>query len=281
MAGKNPVMPLYYNDFRGSTQDWTDEEAGAYIRLLIYQWDKLSIPTDEKRRNKIADSAIKNWGLLSSKFPATTEGELKNERLEEIREQKKKHSEKQVANVAKRYKKFESYLPNNEIEIDEEETILDNYEPDPPKQTEPVFHKGADVLIVPELVGVWLASKKDYVFDAHSDAPAVRQIAEMIATKKGLEDYTSFKHVSIIKTSFLLIVNFVITHNHYKDYQLSQVAKYFNAITSAMQSAKDGTNTDQKKAQKESLVKNNIYAAAGARDILKGKYDTSNNSNSQ
>lgn len=83
--GKNPILPLYYNDLLGSTQDWTDEEFGAYMRLLIYQWDKGFIPNEMKRLLKIADSAEKNWPVLCQKFTPGEQGFLKNSVMEKIR----------------------------------------------------------------------------------------------------------------------------------------------------------------------------------------------------
>ena len=37
---KLPYFPLYVNDFIGDTQDLTNEEIGAYIRILMYSWGK-------------------------------------------------------------------------------------------------------------------------------------------------------------------------------------------------------------------------------------------------
>lgn len=99
---KNPVFPLYYNDILGSCLTWDDDEFGAYIRLLIYQWDKKELPKDYQRLTKIATSLDKNWSLIKSKFEETETG-LQNKVLEEIREKKRKHSENQTINVNKRY----------------------------------------------------------------------------------------------------------------------------------------------------------------------------------
>ena len=37
---KLPYFPLYVNDFIGDTQDLTNEEIGAYLRILMYSWGK-------------------------------------------------------------------------------------------------------------------------------------------------------------------------------------------------------------------------------------------------
>lgn len=99
---KNPVFPLYYNDLDRSTRDWTDEEYGAYVRLLVHQWDKGHLPKDYQRLTRIATSLDTNWGMLKDKFPENGIG-LKNVVLEQIRHKLLKHKEKQKNNVEKRY----------------------------------------------------------------------------------------------------------------------------------------------------------------------------------
>lgn len=98
---KNPILPIYYNDLNGSTRTWTDEEFGAYVRLLIEQWDKGCIPTEMKRILKIADSAEKNWPVLCQKFTPGEDGFLRNSVMEEIRKEREKFSNHQSENGSK------------------------------------------------------------------------------------------------------------------------------------------------------------------------------------
>lgn len=115
---KDPVFPLYYNDIDRSTKTWTDEEFGAYMRLLMEQWDKGYLPNDYQRLTRIATSLDRNWSLLKDKFPAS-DGVLKNPVLEAHREKRAKHKEKQRENINKRYQKSTKNLPlekENEIE---------------------------------------------------------------------------------------------------------------------------------------------------------------------
>lgn len=126
---KNPVFPLYYNDFLGSTITWTDEEVGAYIRLLIYQWDSKELPKDYQRLTRIATSMDANWTTIKNKFTETETGYI-NTNLEVIRTKQLIFKEKQKNNVLKRYqnstKPSTKNLPleiENEIEIENEEVI--------------------------------------------------------------------------------------------------------------------------------------------------------------
>lgn len=95
---KNPVLPLYYNDISGSTQDWTDEEFGAYMRLLIYQWDKGFIPLEMQRLKRIAESVEKNWPVLCQKFTPGQDGLLQNSVMEKIRIEREKFLRHQTDN---------------------------------------------------------------------------------------------------------------------------------------------------------------------------------------
>lgn len=106
---KNPILPLYYNDINSSTEHWSDEEFGAYMRLLIHQWDKGSIPEDATRLKRIAATAKKHWKLLKEKFIKGEDGLLRNARMEEIRINREKFISKQKENVRKRHTKP---LPN-------------------------------------------------------------------------------------------------------------------------------------------------------------------------
>lgn len=108
---KNPILPLYYNDLLGSTKTWTDEEFGAYMRLLIEQWDKGGLPNDSQRLARLYTSHAANWELLKDKFPLV-DGLLKNPVMEEVRQKRARHSEKQALNAKQRAKQYAKPLPN-------------------------------------------------------------------------------------------------------------------------------------------------------------------------
>lgn len=280
---KNPVLPFYYNDILGSTNDWSDEEFGAYVRLLIYQWDKGFIPDEEKRRLKIADTSDVHWGLLSTKFREWEDGKLRNDRMEEIREEKRKHSEKQKENIKKRYQKSTKVLPNDYQSAYEESTkkipLEDEYEEEnidkdkggEGEKGEGKIDAGTKVLLVPELLQIWKQSCPDYVASIDIDFPALRSIAESLAIRMNITNYTDFEGVNDIKKAFQLIVKFIKSDNHFKNYQISQVDKYFNAITSKMKS-----EHEEKKAGK-SILQTNLSAAQNARNIVAEKYSKSTN----
>lgn len=79
-------FPFYYQRILTSCHGWKDDQFGAYIKLLIYQFDKGSIPNDMEIISLIAPSAKKNWKLLSTKFEILPDGSLQNDIMNGIRE---------------------------------------------------------------------------------------------------------------------------------------------------------------------------------------------------
>lgn len=116
----NPIFPLYYNDIDRSTRDWTDEEFGCYIRLLIHQWAQGEIPKDTRRLERIITSLANSWLTVGAKFIETETGYI-NERLEEIRADRLAFSRKQSENGKKKVK--------NDTEKPNESQVLAKIEP--------------------------------------------------------------------------------------------------------------------------------------------------------
>lgn len=112
------ILPLHFKNITQSTQDFSDEEFGAYVRLLIYQWDKGFIPSEMNRLNRIAESCERNWNVLSQKFEKQESGLLKNKRMERIRDEKADYQHKRSlagkASATKRQQNANKDLTNDE-----------------------------------------------------------------------------------------------------------------------------------------------------------------------
>lgn len=122
---KDPILPLYYNDLDRSTRDWTDEELGAYVRLLMHQWDKGSLPNDYQRLTRIATSLSTTWPTVKEKF-VEKNGGLINERMEEIRNKREVFKHRQREKVLKRYQTSTEHttkLPTEKLPIEIENEI--------------------------------------------------------------------------------------------------------------------------------------------------------------
>lgn len=100
MANTHFVLPLHYKNISQATADWSDEEFGCYVRLLIHQWDRGGVPVDLSRLKRISESIEKNQALVLAKFELV-DGKYSNLVMEEIRAEKISFSKKQSQNGAK------------------------------------------------------------------------------------------------------------------------------------------------------------------------------------
>lgn len=64
---------------------WTNEESGAYVRLLRYQWDNGGIPSDERKLAALLHTSLQRaraiWPTISGEFERCDDGLLRNPSL--------------------------------------------------------------------------------------------------------------------------------------------------------------------------------------------------------
>ena len=84
-----PWFPLYAADFMMDTATWTDEEVGAYFRLLCHQWINGSVPSQHERLALLVSAPMQRfadlWAQIGPKFREAGGGRLQNARLERER----------------------------------------------------------------------------------------------------------------------------------------------------------------------------------------------------
>jgi uncharacterized protein YdaU (DUF1376 family) len=99
---KSPAFQFYPADFIMGTSMMTAEEVGGYIRLLCHQWSAGLIPNKVKLLKQLTgvfdDESIET---ILTKFVEDEEGNLYNERLENIRKGYEDYVEKQKINGSK------------------------------------------------------------------------------------------------------------------------------------------------------------------------------------
>ena len=107
--GKLPAFPLYASDFDMDTATWENDELGAYLRLLLYEWVNGGLPNDTYKLAKIVRESqrkfIDKWKNLSHKFTLNGNGLLINQRMENIRQEKAYYIESQREKGIKSAKK--------------------------------------------------------------------------------------------------------------------------------------------------------------------------------
>jgi hypothetical protein len=79
--GKDPAFLFYVGDFNDGTQDFTNEEVGAYLRLLLFQFSQGHLPLERIQR-KLGYDFDRLWPVLSSKFLQDSNGNYYNARLQ-------------------------------------------------------------------------------------------------------------------------------------------------------------------------------------------------------
>lgn len=96
-----PHFPFWVKDFQAATQDWTDEEVGAYLRLLMHQWNRGEIPNDRPRLNRICDSLERTWPTVGEKFKGQRNTRMEQVRREAIEKHKNAVEKAKVAAAAR------------------------------------------------------------------------------------------------------------------------------------------------------------------------------------
>lgn len=87
-----PFMPLYVDDFIGGTMCFANDELGAYLMLLIYQWNNGAIENDNEAIERISRTKIDRLKKVLKKFQITDDG-LVNKRCDEIRRERERYIE--------------------------------------------------------------------------------------------------------------------------------------------------------------------------------------------
>lgn len=186
----NPIFPLYYNDIDRSTRDWTDEEFGCYMRLLMHQWAQGHIPKETQRLARIAPSVTQNWPLLKPKF-AETETGLQNLRLEEIREGRLSFLKKQADNgkrggrpsekTQNKPKTNPNTNPKKSLHIENENENENEFEFESEDEKKPA----GENFIVPQMCEVWYATFDHYAKDRRNDFAGMGKILQFMLKQSG------------------------------------------------------------------------------------------------
>ncbi|MBN1253966.1 MAG: DUF1376 domain-containing protein [Deltaproteobacteria bacterium] len=123
MANKPPAYQHYCADFEMDTAAWTNEEVGAYQRLLNHAWINRGIPSDIARIARIARESKeyfeqKLWPTISEKFEKGMNGKLTNPRQEIERQKQKEYREAQseAGKLGVKAKKEKGIYPFNQQE---------------------------------------------------------------------------------------------------------------------------------------------------------------------
>lgn len=233
MAKGDFYFPLYYKRILTSTIGWKDDEFGAYMRLLIYQFDNGSIPSDINELARIAPSVKKHWDkLLSKKFKEDGKGGLINDVMNDVYMDVQKKKEKNQENGKKGGRRKPNGNPTVSERLTEGVTQIEaipisNIKEQITKEIEtPVFNPE---LLVPQMHQLFKEQNPNGFFDPKEDFAPLREIAEKIKRWLNLEG-EFLQHARPILDNWRYILTHVKADKHLAKYSLSQVNKYFSSI---------------------------------------------------
>jgi uncharacterized protein YdaU (DUF1376 family) len=129
----------------------------------------------------------------------------------------------------------------------------------------------ADAAIVPRMFTIWKKHKPKYIFRRDDDFKALGTICRIILKEETLSLYDQSTNERVL-TIWETLVQFILTEPLYNSYQLSQIEKYFAAISSKYITAQENPIAYPSKGKNKSTIQNNIETANGARNKLANKY---------
>jgi uncharacterized protein YdaU (DUF1376 family) len=108
MAKPPAAMPLYVQDFLHGTAAMTNEEVGAYSRLLAHEWEHGSVPADDRTQlaallHESPPRALQLWSRLHRKFRRGDDGQWRNPRCDRERVVAVEFSRQQQDRARKRW----------------------------------------------------------------------------------------------------------------------------------------------------------------------------------
>lgn len=105
---KSPAFQFYVQDFLMGTLEFTAEQVGGYIRLLCHQWDKGGLPDDDKKLMQLSGMKAKALPEVKVKFMRNDDGQLRNVRMEKVRDEQQEYRQKQKERAEKRWNKTDA-----------------------------------------------------------------------------------------------------------------------------------------------------------------------------
>ncbi len=241
-------FPVYYQKLLTSTQGWKDEEFGAYVRLLICQYDKGAIPEDFKTLCRIAPTAKKNWSLLSQKFTNKNSLGLINPVMDQIRNKRIKKSETATGNGKlggrPKNQKVTETKPNG-FKIETNNNMVNGYS-NSSSSFEGLQGNFSPDSIIGLMQQEWMGKVKDYPFSATADLSALFEIGEFLSgplKMKWLPEtdvgYAAFK------TAWKELSDWIVQDNFYKSLSLTSIAKTSTLQTIWQKSKQQKNGTHQ------------------------------------
>lgn len=224
---KDPAFLFYYQDFLVGTDEFTNEQVGAYIRCLCIQAAKGGI--SQNHMIKICESSA-NHDVIKRKFLWCPEdGVYRNTRLFDEIDKRKKYCESRSKNKkGHKHKKNTSESHDKHMENENKDENEDSKEGG---MGEPFHPTG----LAGNMIQIFKESYPKYPEDADVDPPNCLQIAYKIARTRGWtnESVTNGKLTDVL-LEWRSIVTFSKSDPWYSTRSISDFNKEFQRLIQKM-----------------------------------------------
>ena len=111
---KDPAFLFYPNDYLGGTMGMTFEQKGAYVELLMTQFNRGHM-TSHMIGHVLGQNGGQIWDVIKCKFKTDDNGMFYNERLEIEQNKRKSFTESRLNNIKgiNQYSKEQKYNNKN------------------------------------------------------------------------------------------------------------------------------------------------------------------------
>jgi len=177
---KDPAFLFYPNDWMGGTMGWTFEEKGAYLELLLMQFNRGHMTT-HMIGHVLGQNGGQLWVTIQTKFEIDAEGKFFNKRLEEEQNKRKAFTDSRKNNIKgkNQYSKKEknkghmdghmtSHMENENENENENNTLISIDRDKNNKRTyigEYTGQENPDQENEPQVISKWEAEVKDNIID--------------------------------------------------------------------------------------------------------------------
>lgn len=213
---KDPAFLFYYQDFLVGTDEFTNEQVGAYIRCLCIQAAKGGVSLNHMI--KICESQQIHEVIKTKFIWYPEESIFRNDRLSEEIEKRKKYCESRGKNKkGRKHMKITSKSYDSHME-DEDEIIcikiLRVLEDSKSLNGESENEKQTLGMLIIDMEKLWLKYKPEYSAMQMIDYPALLNIAHHIAGRKGWSKHsvTDIREKDVVN-SWEKIVIFLCSSN--------------------------------------------------------------------
>lgn len=290
---KDPAYPCYAQDYLVKSMRWTDSMKALYNDLRAETWINGALQDNNGAPFGLHDAQRQTFLLIQKEFTLTPDGWI-CEDLEDARAKRAAFRQLQSTKGKKggRPTKNVTGVGVGDIETPGLTPAYENESPgltpvkplenenEQEQENELEDNKGGAgennkvMLPVPAMRLIWQQYKPKYIFREGVDEQPLRLICEMIAKASGVNAY-EYAGLEVVRNTWQAITEFICNDKLYKDFQLTQIEKYFQAITVKMENA---LNEPAAKS-KTSVIATNMQAASGAHEIVKNKYKKKNENN--